>query len=1677
MKITPWLQQFRQLVRLSSQSSRRTSGRVSRSREVEALEDRALLATFTVSNLNDAGAGSLRQAVLDANAAGGTDVIDATGVTGTITLTTGQLEITGSVTVNGPGADQLVVSGNDSSRIFLIGSNAESGDYTINDLTIANGEEDSSTGGGIFFADNVNRLFLNRTTVRDNHANGAGGLAVAGTGGVDIMDSAFINNSANFGGAATIISAASNNWIMNSTFSGNTSDSGQGTIETQAGSGQTQITRLRNLTITNNTSVGVGNFAFDGGVVTLEVSNTILSGNSADNITNAMDGTGVATIVSTGDNISDDASAGFVSGDLTSTDPLLGPLADNGGPTFTHALLAGSPAIDGGDNATAIDRFANRFVNDQRQGPFRRTYDSDNDGTSTIDVGAFEYYGILTVDAITDVEDDNYDAGEFSLRETLTIANAQPGSETIGFDTTGTITLNSGLEITDSVSIEGPGAGDLAVSGDNTTRVLFISNSDASFIDVSISGLTITGGNTTGRGAGIENLENLTLRDFSARDNNGTGDGGGLRHDDGALTVLNSTFADNSAGQGGGIAVGSGTAQIINSTFSGNASTLFGGGILVFTGSTTIRNSTFVGNRSDSDGNDSGDSGGGIDVNPGTTTLHNNIVAGNFSGTGTTPADLFGSYLAGSSFNLIGAAGSAGNLTNGNNGNIVGNAGTGTITTSTILETTLANNGGPTQTHALVPGSLALDAGDNSAAVDSAGDALTTDQRGFLRPVGTVDIGAVEVPFAGALIVSTATDVVDGDYSFGELSLREAVIAANRRAGADSITFSSVIANQQIKLELGELLISDDVSIQGLGSGESVIVARDIATAADNSRLIHVTSDGGDVTLDGLTLAAGKVGSGENGGGILFESMGTLTVSNAVISGNEAESQSGGGIYSSGGAVVVTGSEIVGNNAQGSGGGIASLGDVTVTDSLISGNGSFATSISAGGGGIFVGGSGQITVTGSEISSNTSSGEGGGIRLFNTAGSVTVDSTTISGNSAIFGGGVSTDSANISNSTLNENNADLDGGAFFTFNGTVSIVNTTISGNVAGQDGVTESFGGGLFANISEVSIVNSTITLNQATEVGGGVYMASNRLTAVNSIFANNTDEDGEAPDLRVLAASVTFSLIGDNAGTDLAESPTPDASTGNIVGSAAGAGVISAGLGALQDNGGTTHTHALLFGSPAIDVGSNNRAVDVNSVALANEQRGSGFARIIDGHADNTATVDLGAFEFTAPVLSVAVSANSISENGGSTTATVSRTGDTSAALMVTLSSDDTTEATVPGTVTIAAGQTTSPAFTITAVDDSDVDGSQTATITASVSGAASGSDTVDVTDNDVASRNQQNIASDASNPSVLPGGTISIPVVYRTLNPDGDPVALQASLISFNLHFDSTVLTFVETTDIFAEGIQVVPNSTRLESDVAVTGDDNDIATDNVLVASYSDNDSALNLGWPNNSVVDGQVLYIAHFTAAGDFSGTTINFSANAVGTVVGESEDFSFSSESVTVGVSENVGNVDGDDDFDANDAFLIQLVQLAGSNTQIDQSKGASSLSAAEIRANIAAIGLAGDVDGDSDFDANDSFLIQLVKLAGSDTQIDQSKGASPLLATQIRANVNSLGGGNTGQQATASLAPQLADVNAEAEQDHPDLFAPASNSSTNAQYSTPSADMVETDEVWTDFRSWVDAL
>jgi hypothetical protein len=129
-------------------------------------------ATFTVTNLGDSGPGSLRQAIEDANGTVGADVVDfQVGLTGEIVLTTGQLEITDSVDVQGPGAATITVSGNTSSRVFYLYNSAALIDVTLSGMTIADGED--SIGGGIVVFDE--NLVLDQVTITDNTATVDGG--------------------------------------------------------------------------------------------------------------------------------------------------------------------------------------------------------------------------------------------------------------------------------------------------------------------------------------------------------------------------------------------------------------------------------------------------------------------------------------------------------------------------------------------------------------------------------------------------------------------------------------------------------------------------------------------------------------------------------------------------------------------------------------------------------------------------------------------------------------------------------------------------------------------------------------------------------------------------------------------------------------------------------------------------------------------------------------------------------------------------------------------------------------------------------------------------------------------------------------------------------------------------------------------------------------------------------------------------------------------------------------------------------------------------------------------------------------------------------------------------------------------------------------------------------------
>lgn len=179
------------------------------------------------------------------------------------------------------------------------------------------------------------------------------------------------------------------------------------------------------------------------------------------------------------------------------------------------------------------------------------------------------------------------------------------------------------------------------------------------------------------------------------------------------------------------------------------------------------------------------------------------------------------------------------------------------------------------------------------------------------------------------------------------------------------------------------------------------------------------------------------------------------------------------------------------------------------------------------------------------------------------------------------------------------------------------------------------------------------------------------------------------------------------------------------------------------------------------------------------------------------------------------------------------------------------------------------------------------------------------------------------------------------------------------------------------------------------------------------------------------------------------------------------------------------GNVDGDTDFDANDTFLIHLVKLSGTDLQIDQSKGSSPETAEQIRSTIGELSFAADVDGDSDFDANDSFLMHLVKLSGTDLQIDQSKGSSSLTALEIRERVNNLDTPSTSSVSSMMQRPSQRGgyqfSNALESQRTHDLFA--ANEFSDEKTCVPVAQWAEfettteQEQFWDEFRTWIDLL
>lgn len=580
----------------------------------------------------------------------------------------------------------------------------------------------------------------------------------------------------------------------------------------------------------------------------------------------------------------------------------------------------------------------------------------------------------LTVTKTADTNDGICNS-DCSLREA--IASVSPIDNAINFNPAlagKTIHLASTLALNEDVTIDGSPlvvpvaiSGDSDNDGDGDVRVFFIGNA----VTVVLSGLVITKGHVVSDvGGGLVNNGILTINNSVFYDNGATSDGGAIFNFEG-LIINGSTFSGNKAGGSGGAISTTDSITLTNSTLTRNTAAGEGGGILVDSGTATINGSTLADNSADHGGgirnhggttvanstfsdNTTSGLGGGV-YNSGTFTVSNSTFSGNISDDGAgimnagtlNYANTIIANSTGSDCFQIG--GSIGTNTN----NLIEDGSCSPAMTGDPSLDILADNGGPTQTFALLPGSPAIDTGDNATC--AAAPVNNLDQRGAARPITTInaicDIGAYEADY---LVVTTNADTDDGMCN-SHCSLREAVNDANASPDLDAIRFDG-----SYSITLGSSLPSntDDLTINGQGY--------DVIIDGADSYLIVETFD--DLHLKNLTI---QNGNSANGGALLLHNFLT-TIVNVTFFSNTTSS-SGGVIYGLG-PVNVRDSTFIDNNAAGSAGAIRNEGStLTVSNSTFKGN---AASL---GGAIFTTGSATTTILNSTFSGNSGPSSGGDI--------------------------------------------------------------------------------------------------------------------------------------------------------------------------------------------------------------------------------------------------------------------------------------------------------------------------------------------------------------------------------------------------------------------------------------------------------------------------------------------------------------------------------------------------------------------------------------------------------------------------------------------------------------------------------------------------------------------------
>ncbi|MCP9767143.1 hypothetical protein EGI22_04420 [Lacihabitans sp. LS3-19] len=887
----------------------------------------------------------------------------------------------------------------------------------------------AASGGGVYLANASASKFFN-CTIRNNVASGNGGGVAGSQNTSSFTNCLFVNNLAFTNGGA-IYNSNSGMVFQSCTIIKNIASAGNALFAVGAFP-----------TVTNSI---LWNFASN--------SSTLISPTTGINITYSIVENGYAGVGNLDQNpLFINANTDF---GLQSASPARDATLTNTFPAGILTDLAGNPRIS---NCT-LDMGANEFQD--LKGPLLvRNTEDDGCGSLRYAVTIASPGDTIRFDNVINGDTIKLSTGEIFLDKNLviigndtsnTIIDAQDLSRIFHIPSTDTLVLES-INL-----INGNGAGLQPVAGLVGTSVTY----GGSILNQGV--LTLKNSkiskNYATYGSGLyTNSATTTILNCKFSENKTGLNGGGIfGKNQSEITIENSIFENNNGGYHGAISIEESNATITNSIIKNNIAINYGGGISVIKGMLNVSNSSITGNGKITV------SGGGISIRESYAKLAGNTISGNISAEGggifildaTVDIDactivqndsrfpaggiLLTRINSGDSLITITNSIIANNTSGTSNEDIVKNTstiingGNNLIGNNISVETEfpasalvgtsaapldpllgpLAFNDGTTQTHALLCGSPAYDAGTGTEA----------DQRG--KPVfgAARDIGAYESQYAldgNHLVLNTNND--------GQGSLRDIISLA---CSGDTIRFSPSINGDTIKL-VTQIVLNKDLVILGNDTTNTIF------DGMANSRIFQVNT-GKTVTLSDIKMQNGnKSGSNRQDAGGAIYNEGRLFVNNSILSGNSSYAN-GGAIFNSGYLTIASFTNCIlsGNSTSFWGGGVFNDGLATLnfTNCTISGN-----SADIYGGGVYDT-DGKITFTNSIISGNYSGSYGGAIRALSST--VRLINCTISGNSAVNSGGAiwkTGGSMTLRNSIVAKNSAATNADIYGTYSGNNNII-------------------------------------------------------------------------------------------------------------------------------------------------------------------------------------------------------------------------------------------------------------------------------------------------------------------------------------------------------------------------------------------------------------------------------------------------------------------------------------------------------------------------------------------------------------------------------------------------------------------------------------------------------------